>query len=114
MTVNAQPGNAHRVGYELYVGKIPDGLMLDHLCRNRCCVNPKHLEPVTNLENVRRGIAAQRNREIRLAMTHCKRGHPLSGDNLYINPGSGQRVCRSCRLMSKRAFHARAKLRRAA
>ncbi|HEY8766071.1 MAG TPA: HNH endonuclease signature motif containing protein [Dehalococcoidia bacterium] len=53
------PQMAHRASYEFFVGPIPDGLELDHLCRNRGCVNPSHLEPVTHLENVRRGAAAR-------------------------------------------------------
>lgn len=60
---------AHRIAYELFVGPIPEGLQIDHLCRVRRCVNPEHLEPVTQLENVRRGIWAQ--------ATHCKYGHPI-------------------------------------
>lgn len=50
---------AHRVSYEVRVGRVPDGLFLDHLCRNRCCINPAHLEPVTNAENIRRGLAGK-------------------------------------------------------
>lgn len=78
----------HRLAYELVVGVIPDGLVLDHLCRNPPCVNPAHLEPVTNAENIRRGIQATK--------THCERGHPLSGDNLYVNPSTRKRTCRTC------------------
>ena len=82
---------AHRFSYELHVGPIPNGLELDHLCRNRACVNPDHLEPVTHSVNVLRGIAPLH----RLSKTHCPHGHPYSGDNLYISP-SNRRYCRTC------------------
>jgi len=82
---------AHRFSYNNFVGKIPDGLQIDHICRTRCCVNPSHLEPVTNRENVIRGYAA------RQAQTHCRRGgHELIEENVYINP-RGHRECRTCR-----------------
>lgn len=85
---------AHRVAYELYVGPIPEGLTLDHLCRVRHCVNPTHLEPVTQRENCLRGEsrAARHARQ-----THCVHGHPLSGDNLYTYPnGRRKRACLTC------------------
>ena len=53
---NGKTCYAHRVSYELHVGEIPSGLQIDHLCRNRKCVNPDHLEPVTHIENIRRGM----------------------------------------------------------
>lgn len=83
---------AHRVVYEDLVGPVPDGLVLDHLCRVRHCVNPAHLEPVTNRENILRGtgFAARK-----AAQSHCVNGHPLSGENIY--PYKGGRLCRTCR-----------------
>jgi len=90
---------AHRVAYELCVGPIPEGLTLDHLCRNRGCVNPAHLEPVTMRENLRRGDSPV-GREAR--QTHCLRGHPLSGPNLRTDR-RGHRYCRACCAIHERA-----------
>ena len=86
---------AHRVAYELLVGPIPSGLTLDHLCRNRACVNPRHLEAVTNKENILRGEASA---AVNARKESCKRGHLLSGANLYVQP-NGQRECRTCKAM---------------
>lgn len=84
---------AHRWSYEYHVGPIPDGLHLDHLCRNRSCVNPEHLEPVTVRENVMRGESPS---ATHAKKTHCPEGHPYSGDNLYVHPIKGTRHCRTC------------------
>lgn len=82
----------HRFAYELLVGPIPKGLQLDHLCRVRHCVNPDHLEPVTNHENLLRGLTLP---AINAAKTHCPQGHPYSGHNLLLRGGG--RGCRECR-----------------
>jgi hypothetical protein len=85
---------AHRVFYEKAIGPIPEGLVIDHLCRNRGCVNPDHLEPVTVGENNRRGFGAS---GINARKTHCVRGHDLTDPgNIYTPPGGG-RECRACR-----------------
>jgi hypothetical protein len=88
--------SAHRYVYEQINGRVPDGLVLDHKCRVRSCVNPDHLEPVTYAENTRRGVLAEANRRRFSALTHCKQGHPFSGENLYMQP-NGKRACHTCR-----------------
>ncbi len=87
------PLYAHRISYEIYKGKIPDGLALDHLCRVRCCVNPDHLEPVTYRENLLRGRGP--GGVLFKPKTHCKAGHKFSDGSFYIS-GRGTRVCRLC------------------
>jgi hypothetical protein len=89
---------AHRNAYEMVVGPIPEGLTIDHLCRNPACVNPAHLEPVTNEENVRRGLAGAYNR----VKTHCKNGHPFDEENTAVY--YGKRACRTCRRMWGREY----------
>lgn len=95
---------AHRVVYELLVGPIPDGLELDHLCRNPSCVNPDHLEPVMHVENVRRGDAAQLG-------DRCKYGHDLNNpDNVYTHTrGRRGRKCKTCALENSRRAYQRRK-----
>lgn len=96
---------AHRIAYELEVGPIPEGLQLDHLCRNRACVRPDHLEPVTQQENIRRGQGGA----CWAAKTHCLQGHPYSGENLVRI--DGRRRCRTCMRAWSRAHDRRRRAR---
>ena len=91
----------HRVAYLVAVQSIPLGLDLDHLCRNRLCCNPSHLEPVTRRENTLRGDGPT---AANARKTHCPRGHKLSGDNLIpANLRQGSRACLPCHRDRKRA-----------
>jgi hypothetical protein len=82
------PQYVHRVAYEAWVGPIPDGLHLDHLCRQRDCCNPRHLQPVTAAVNVRRAFEL---------ITHCPQGHPYDESNTYRHATKPGRQCRACR-----------------
>src|ERR1035437_2493775 len=82
---------AHRIIYQLLVGKIPKGLDLDHLCRNKKCVNPKHLEPVTRSENVKRALP------FRKLKKYCKYGHRFLKANIYFKKNKPNwRQCKTC------------------
>jgi hypothetical protein len=92
---------AHVVAYRWFVGAIPDGLQVDHLCRHRRCVNPAHLEAVTRIENVKRFIATR---------THCQRGHAVTPENtirLYSGKGVKANACLACHRLRLEALRRR-------
>lgn len=106
----------HRVAWELLIGPIAEGMQLDHLCRNRGCLNPSHLEEVTPTENVRRGMSAiPGGHQPQARKTHCKNGHEFTFENTYISKGKKGRTARKCRKCTydyRLEYHARKKLER--
>ena len=84
---------AHVFAYENLVGPVPAGLVIDHLCRNRRCVNPDHMEPVIFAENILRGTGPT---AVNKRKTHCIRGHEFTPENTYIHKKYGGRMCREC------------------
>lgn len=102
---------AHRIAWQMTRGPIPDGMELDHLCRNRACVNPDHLEPVTHRENMHR--APWSAPEFQRAKTHCANGHEFAGGNVRVDvaaDGRIHRVCRPCNTEATRRRRAKTKL----
>lgn len=102
-SVLGRQARAHRFAYFALVGVVPEGLVLDHLCRVRRCVNPAHLEPVTLGENTLRGeTLSARN----AAVTHCPAGHPYDDANTYWSEGRAGRRCKECNRVGAAASYA--------
>lgn len=96
--------SGHRFMYELFRGNVPNGLEMDHSCKVTSCINPYHVEPVTHLENVRRG-----NANYNIYKTHCSNGHMFTDMNTYIRhnkDGSYRgRMCRTCNRINANAYY---------
>jgi hypothetical protein len=93
ISIHNRMRRVHRIIWEDKNGPVPDGLELDHLCRNRGCCNPEHLEPVTRQENLRRGNRGGNGYEKK---THCPQGHEYTPENTYIRDKRSGRQCREC------------------
>lgn len=105
-TVEGRAVVAHRAVFEAVVGPVPEGLVLDHLCRVRNCINPDHLEPVTVAENNRRGTGWSGRHAQK---THCPKGHPYDEDNTYLGGARAMRQCRACHREHQRQYRAQKK-----
>lgn len=103
MSVEGKRVTVHRYLYEQKYGPVKEGLELDHLCRNKACVNIDHLEPVTHAENIFRARPSEWNAGKK--KTHCHRGHPLSGENLIV--GTRGRLCRECSKITRKMVRER-------
>jgi len=88
LSFDKQHHYAHRVSWEIHHGPIPEGFEIDHLCRNRACPNPAHLDAVLPIENIRRGLGHGSEQA-------CPQGHLYSDENTY-RPARGGRMCRTC------------------
>ncbi|PXH62351.1 HNH endonuclease signature motif containing protein [Klebsiella variicola] len=99
----ARPTGAHRISFQLYKGEIPAGKEIDHICNNRSCVNPAHLQAISHKENIHKSSTLM---GVNARKSHCKRGHPLNGENLHITP-LGARQCKECMRMHARNAKAR-------
>ncbi len=93
---------AHRVSYEHFVGPIPEGMELDHLCHNTLCINPEHLEPVTHAENMKRRKDSD--------LPYCRRGHKWTAENTYYHSKNGRRLCRECGKIRMLSYYHRTKI----
>lgn len=90
---------AHRVAYELHVAQIPEGMVIDHLCRTPACVNPRHLQPVPTRENLARGLAPS---AVTNRTGYCQRGHAMTPENSYRRPDGHSTMCRACQEIRER------------
>lgn len=106
--LNGKTKLAHRLSYEEKYGIIPKGLVINHMCRNRCCINrEEHLEIVTQKVNLKKGEHNNQNKE----KLRCKQGHEFNEKNTYIYP-NGERGCRTCNRINQHPYNQRKKLER--
>jgi len=99
----------HRASWLVFRGDVEPGLHIDHLCRNRKCVNPDHLEPVTPHENILRGEVSREGLRVTSPLRHCSHGHEMTGENIYVysNRGTPKILCNTCRTIGNRKRNVR-------